>query len=422
MICLSADNKKWLALAMVFNAVVSRLGVSASHAKKLITITHYSLLITYLLLLSACGSSSSEEVTPQPDKPKEKPVLKIYLFAPESPIVTRASTGSVDASQAERAIHTIDIWVFEHESPNKKVSYIHLDDVSFSGQKEIAMELTDEFANLPKKPNVDIYVAANKESCGLTSLNENTTLAELKEICIGSSSFGTTSLSLVNTVPTEGLPMSGLLENQIISGIPPVYTAMSQNVKLVRAVSKVRFIFSMSNANPPTISDLSISLKANMIPKEEYLFLEGVYPTYKSRVKLTGENNYESEASLVTINNPVINKCADPASYAYTSETGQAYEDKMNAGITATHLSDFGTFYFRESDIKLEGTISYTLGTAPNATNKSKTFTMGAAGDFTRNHTWIVYGYFLGSGDLKLNVVDVKDWTSGSEDPKVYNW
>ena len=420
MICLSADNKKWLALAMVFNAVVSRLAVSASHAKKLITITHYSLLITYLLLLSSCGSSSSDEVTPQPDKPKEKPVLKIYLFAPESPIVTRASTGSVDASQAERAIHTIDIWVFEHELPNKKVSYIHLDDVSFSGQKEIAMELTDEFANLPKKPNVDIYVAANKESCGLTSLNENTTLAELKEICIGSSSFGTASP--FGSVPGTGLPMSGLLENQIISGIPPVYTAMNQNVKLVRAVSKVRFIFSMSNANPPTISDLSISLSANMIPKEEYLFLEGVYPTYKSRVKLTGENNYESEASLVTNNNPAINKCDDPASYAYTSETGQAYEDKMNAGITATHLSDFGTFYFRESDIKLEGTISYTLGTAPNATNKSKTFTMGTAGDFTRNHTWIVYGYFLGSGDLKLNVVDVKEWTSGSEDPKVYNW
>ena len=373
--------------------------------------------IMMLLLLTACGSSSSDEVTPQPEKPKEKPVLKIYLFAPESPIVTRASTGSVDASQAERAIHTIDIWVFEHESPNDKVSYIHLDDVSFSGQKEIAMELTDEFANLPKKPNVDIYVAANKESCALTGLDENTTLAQLKETCIGSSSFGTTSL--VNTVPTEGLPMSGLLENQIISGIPPVYTAMSQNVKLVRAVSKVRFIFSMSNANPPTISNLSISLSANMIPKEEYLFLEGVYPTHKSRVKLTGENDYESEASLVTDNNTVINQCDDPASYAYTSETGQAYEDKMNAGITANKLSDFGTFYFRESDKKLEGTISYTLG---NSTPKSKTFTMGAAGDFTRNHTWIVYGYFLGSGDLKLNVVDVKDWTSGSEDPKVYNW
>jgi hypothetical protein len=160
-----------------------------------------------------------------------------------------------------------------------------------------------------------------------------------------------------------------------------------------------------------------------MIPKEEYLFLEDVYPTAKSRVKLTGSNDYEAAATLVSgKGSNDINGCANPAGYAYTSETGQAYENKMNEGITANDLSDFGTFYLRESDIKLEGIISYTLGTAPNATNKSKTFTMGAAGDFTRNHTWIVYGYFLGSGDLKLNVVDVKEWTSGSEDPKVYNW
>ena len=383
-------------------------------------------ILMLLVLLTACGSSSTEDApqTPQtPQTPQEKPVLKIYLFAPETPIVTRASTGSVSASEEENRIHTIDVWVFETESPDKKVSYIHLDNVTFTGQKEIAMDITKEFANLPKKPNVDIYVAVNKESCGLgASLTENTTLAELKAACIGTDYFGVDPLKLKTAVPDEGLPMSGLLENQVISGIPPVYTAMAQNVKLVRAVSKVRFIFSMSNANPPTISNLSISLSANMIPKEEYLFLEGVYPTYKSRVKLTGENNYESEASLVTNNNTVINKCDDPASYAYTSETGQAYEDKMNAGITATHLSDFGTFYLRESDKKLEGTISYTLGTAPNTKNKSKTFTMGAAGDFTRNHTWIVYGYFLGSGDLKLNVVDVKDWTTDSENPEVYNW
>lgn len=379
-------------------------------------------MLMLLMLLTACGSSSTEDApqTPQtPQTPLEKPVLKIYLFAPETPIVTRASTGSVSASEEENRIHTIDVWVFETESPDKKVSYIHLDNVTFTGQKEIAMDITKEFADLPKKPNVDIYVAVNKESCGLNALGENTTLAQLKAACIGSSYFGTTSpVSTVST--TEGLPMSGLLENQVISGIPPVYTAMAQNVKLVRAVSKVRFIFSMSNANPPTISNLSISLSDNMIPKEEYLYLEDVYPTAKSRVKLTGSDDYEAAATLVSgKGSNDINGCANPAGFAYTSETGQAYEDKMNAGITANHLSDFGTFYLRESDKKLEGTISYTLG---NSTPKSKTFTMGAAGDFTRNHTWIVYGYFLGSGDLKLNVVDVKDWTSGSEDPKVYNW
>lgn len=383
-------------------------------------------MLMLLLLLTACGSSSTED-EPQPQKPKEKPVLKIYLFAPESPIVTRADIGNVDASEAENAIHTIDVWVFEHEAPYKKVSYIHLNDVSFTGQKEIAMDISDEFANLPKKPNVDIYVAANKESCGLgETLGENTALAQLKDAYIGRESFGIDPLT--STVPDKkGLPMSGLLENQIISGIPPVYTAMAQNVKLVRSVSKIRFIFSQSSSGAPDITNLSISLNANVLPQEEYLFLEGVYPTYKSRVKSTGDNDYEGLATLVQGTEnvaPVINSCANPAGYAYTSETGQAYETKINEGLkiqdgkSSADLSELGRFYFRESHRQLAGTIRYTIGSE----NKSKPFAMAGAGDFTRNHTWIVYGYFLGSGDLKLNMVDVKDWSSGGENPDLYNW
>ena len=384
-------------------------------------------MLMLLLILTACGSSSTEDEL-QPQKPKEKPVLKIYLFAPESPIVTRADIGSVDASEAENAIHTIDVWVFEHEAPYKKVSYIHLNDVSFTGQKEIAMDISDDFANLPKKPNVDIYVAVNKESCGLhtgvNALTENTTLAQLKAAYIGSESFGVSSLQ--SDVPATGLPMSGLLENQIISGIPPVYTAMAQNVKLVRSVSKIRFIFSQSSSGAPEITNLSISLNANVLPQEEFLFLEGVYPTYKSHVKSTGDNDYEAEVTLVSGKNNTdhINKCDNPAGYAYTSETGQAYETKINEGLKiqddqkSADLSELGRFYFRESHRQLAGTIRYTIGSE----NKSKPFAMAGAGDFTRNHTWIVYGYFLGSGDLKLNLVDVKDWSSGSENPDLYNW
>lgn len=389
-------------------------------------------MLMLLLLLTACSSSSTNE---EPQKPKEKPVLKIYLFAPESPIVTRANTGSVNASEAEKEIHTIDVWVFEHEEPHNKVSYIHLNDVSFSGQKEIAMEVSDQFANLPKKPNVDIYVAVNKESCGLATgehaIGENTTLAQLKDAYIGSAYFGVSTLQ--SAVPDAGLPMSGLLENQIVSGIPPIYTAMAQNVKLVRAVSKLQFIFSKSSTGAPTITNLSISLNANVLPQEEYLFLEGVYPTYKSRVKSTGDNDYEAATTLVQGEAnvaPEINSCANPASYAYTSETGQAYETKINNGLTdpdddgpqTPDLSQLGLFYFRESHRKLTGTISYKLGTGESATPKSVDFEMAGAGDFTRNHTWIVYGYFLGSGELKLNVVDVKNWTSGGENPEIYNW
>ena len=369
--------------------------------------------ILMLLLMAGCSSSSDDEA----GKPKVKPKLMIYLFAPESPIITRASIGYVNASEAEKEIHTIDVWVFEHLAPNDKVSYIHLDNLSFNGQKEIAMEVSDEFADLPKKPNVDIYVIANKESCGLTALNEATTLAELKEVCIHNGSFGVDPLT--TSVPSTGLPMSGFLENQIVSGIPPVYTAMAQNVKLVRAVSKIRFVFSKSSANPPEISNLSISLKENMLPKQEYIFLEDVYPDAKVHIKKTGADDYEAQQTLVSgVSGTNIDDCENPVSYAYTSETGQAYETKINDGITAGDLSEIGTFYFRESDMKLEGTISYTVGTTP----KSADFKMASTGDFTRNHTWIVYGYFLGSGELVLNGADVKAWTDDNGNPKVHNW
>jgi len=376
-----------------------------------------------LLLLSACSSSTDDDGI-------EKPMLKIYLFAPESPIVTRAFNGYVDASEAEKAIHTIDVWVFQHEAPNDKVSYIHLDDLSFTGQREISMEISDDFANMPKKPNVDIYVVANKESMTGTELNENTTLAQLKEKCIGSSAFGTTSP--VSIVPATGLPMSGLLENQVITGIPPVYTAKANYVKLVRAVSKVRFILSKSNANPPfrapTVSDLSIQLNDNMLPKEEYVFLEGTYPENKCHVKTDA---YEAAVTLVSdLGIGAINGCDNPLYYDYGSQTGQEYENLINSGLVDPDgegeqhpaLSQVGLFYFHESDKQLEGKIEYKLGTAPNIVDRSVSFSMGAEGDFTRNHTWIVYGYFLGSGELKLNVVDIKNWTTGSEDLKVYNW
>ena len=377
--------------------------------------------ILMLLLLTACSSSSDDE----PQQQNEKPMLKILLFAPESPIVTRGSIGDVDAlSQEERLIYSIDVWVFEHLSPDKKVGYIHQEGLSFDGQREISMEISDDFANLTNKPNVDIYVVANKESLAIgSSLGKETTMEQLKAACIGSADFGVSTTPL-SVVPATGLPMSGLLENQKVLGIPPVYTAKANNVRLVRAVSKIRFAFSKSAppAVAPTISDLSVFLKDNMLPNNEYIFLEGRYPTYTSHMVTTGDNAYNQNPvtffSGEAIND--INGCANPADYAYTTQTGQAYETLIQEGIDNNELKGFGPFYLHESDKKLKGTISYCIGSATTPTVRE--FEMGAAGDFTRNHTWIVYGYFLGSGELKLKVVDVKGWDLDREDPKVYNW
>ena len=198
---------------------------------------------------------------------------------------------------------------------------------------------------------------------------------------------------------------------------------------MVRAVSKIRFILTKSKNNPPTISNLSIKLKANMIPNAEYLFLNGIYPDQKIRIKIVDDSDYEPEATLLpVIASPTIYSCETPTDYAYTTETGQNYENKINNGLKdpdgpdEPDLTQVGVFYLRESDKKLEGTISYTVVTEAGNKDKTASFMMDTAGDFLRNHTWIVYGYFLGSGDLKLNIVDVKGWTDDSDTPEVYNW
>ena len=386
-------------------------------------------MLMLLLVLTACGSESGDGV----QQPKEKPVLKIYLFAPESPIITRAENGWVSPSADEKRISTLDVWVFENNTSNL-LSYIHLANLVFDGSKEVSMEISDAFANNVNKPNVDIYVVANVASsnCGLSlgrsSTPDELTAALIEHKSVGGDFFGLTSP--VTSVPVEGLPMSGFLLGQEITGTAPVFSAnKTKNVKLVRAVSKVRFVFSKSTA-APVISDLSIKLNNGVLPSKEYLFLKGEYPTEKIHLEETP--NYESEAVIVSgVSGDDINSCADPASYIFTTETGQQYENIIDAGLveqtieTVTRpaeLSEVRRFYLRESDKQLRGTISYTMGTGENATPKSADFVMNAPGDFTRNHTWIVYGYFLGSGELILNAVALKDWEDNPESDNIYNW
>lgn len=385
-------------------------------------------MMMLLLMLTACSSSSTDE---EPQKPKEKPVLKVYLFAPESPIVTRAEN-YVDPSADEKRINTLDVWVFENNDEHTLVSYIHLANLTFDGQKEISMEISDDFANNPNKPNVDIYVVANvtNSNCGLT-LNRDVGYAVLKDKLITENFFGLTSP--FTSVPVGGLPMSGFLEDQAVSGTAPVFSAKTKNVQLVRAVSKMRFVFSKSTA-APAISDINISLDNGVLPTKEYLFLKGEYPSEK--IHLEDNPTYEASGTesgfqiVSGVSGEDINSCADPASYIYTTETGQAYEDKINAGLTEqtvegvtkpAELSEVGRFYLRESDKQLKGTIKYTIG----ETEKSASFEMDvdeAGNYFTRNHTWIIYGYFLGSGTLMLNVALPKDWEEDPENDEVYNW
>ena len=103
--------------------------------------------------------------------------------------------------------------------------------------------------------------------------------------------------------------MSGKLTNQTVSGSKPVLTlGTSQNmakVKLARAVSKARFIFSCST-DFDGLKITQVTFDANMIPTEEYLFLNTDYTDDGNYIKIGGDYNTGVTPSLFSIDETTI--------------------------------------------------------------------------------------------------------------------
>ena len=401
-------------------------------------------MLMLLLLLTACSSDD--------DTQNDNPVLKIYVYSPDHPIVTRVDNPDPDVNPLAREseINSLQVWVFEHYKPSdpnyekrngKFVGYISTDgnDISSeTNQGTLLMNVTDPYF-IQNKPNVDVYVAANVKdgNCGLT-LSESYTRAQLIDAKIGETKFGIKSVaSVVKAVPTDGLPMSGVLIDQPVSGTAPVFGVGPEGnlakVKLVRAVSKIHFVFCCIK-DGVTHKVNSISLDGTKIYKNEYLFLDDEYlatggPGYRYNVDDTSKSPYVGDTKAImntpTTIAPMTSKDKDPSYYEWTNQTGQAYETLIADGITAGDLNDLGTYYLHESDLQVEGTITYQLDDDPE---KSATFKIGKQleflpGDFGRNHTWIVYAYFNYAKGLEVVTVKVNDWEE--RDPEthdVYNW
>lgn len=394
--------------------------------------------ILMLLLLTACSKSSSEGGD-EPDS--TKPVLKIYVFAPDRPVVTRADNGDVEASALENKINNLHVWVYK-TGTDELIGHISLNNVELSqAGTEVSMELNDDYANSETKENVDVYVAANvaNTNCGF-SLDASSKSTQLQAALIKEDYFGVTNL--IKTVPSDGLPMSGVMKNKPVKGASPVYQVREEdgnklaNVRLVRAVSKIRFVACMSSTNPDIVTINSIKLNGGVLPKEEYLFLDDAYDlaaTTKWNVKNdTPATDYVDATELVSSVTEIA-KNTSPASYSWDgSMSGQAYEEKIQKGIDKGELTELGTFYLRESDKALVGTIDYTIkhkknpvdeNEVPTTIQNTPSFSMKADGDFSRNHTWIVYSYFISSGDLIMGMVEVSDWSSSENASQiVYNW
>ena len=371
-----------------------------------------------IVLFSACSSSSVEEgVTHQQAK------LAIYVYAPEQAAAkknappTRGDVGEVDAITNEGTIKSLHIWIYEQETGNY-VGYFSTEDVSALNQGQgtiYQIPVSDDFAS--KKPRVNVYVMANVTSanCGIGTLNKETTRAALLEGAkITGGPTGHFGLEQnTRTVPDDGLPFAGILTGQTVVGDAPTLrvgtlSAVS-TVQLTRAVSKLRFVFAKTTGQP-TVNITSIKMNIGMIPDVEYLFQTPLSMTYNTEAK---------ELLLTPISD--IAQTADPTQYLYLGQNAQEYENLINtaANKQPKEVTVEGPIYLRESDKQLAGTITYTIG---DGDPQTADFAMQQAGDFKRNHTWIVYAYYAGAGKLQVQSLYVKEWSTKEMNHQVYNW
>lgn len=360
-----------------------------------------------MLLLTACSSSDTTE-EPQPVQ-SQPTMLTIYVYSPEHPLMTRADVGSVNASEAENKVTSLQLWIYD--TSGNKVGYLNTTETATlnSGAGAVyQIPVSDEFAQ--NKPNVDVYVLANvtPDNCGISAPFAESTSRDalLDDAKIASTKFGLTPLT--TAVPGDGLPMAGKLLNQPVVGDAPVLRiGTNSNIAtapLTRAVSKLRFFFANTTGSP-TLSITGITLKEQTIPNEEYMFPQNQALTYNS-----------DNVGLLQNGIDEVNYMEKPADYAYNGQTAQEYETLM----TGAGLSEVGPFYLRESGKMVEGTITYRIEGI--ADTQSATFKMKELGDFLRNHSWIVYAYYEGLSGLQVVTVDVTPWKDKSENHEVYNW
>lgn len=376
------------------------------------------------VLCAACSSSDDAEENGASGVSHKQAKLAIYVYAPEQTSAkkhtapTRANESEVDAITDEGTIDSLQIWIYESESGNY-VGYFSTKDVAALNEGQgstYQIPVSDAFA--AAKPDVNVYVMANvtNANCGIGTLNKETTRAQLLDGAKIEGHFGLGNL--VKTVPTDGLPFAGMLTGQTVVGDAPTLRVGTLNevstVQLTRAVSKMRFVFAKTTGEAK-VSITSIKINEQMIPEVEYLFKAPTSMTY---------NTTAAELLSTTISD--IAETADPTKYIYTNQTAQEYENLIDAAANKQdpekpEVTVYGPIYLRESDKQLKGTITYTIGEG-NPEPQTVDFAMQQAGDFSRNHTWIVYAYYAGSGNLQVQSLYVKEWSTKEFNHELYNW
>lgn len=354
-------------------------------------------VLSALLLAGACSRL---------DEPKA--ALNIYVRLPEE-MTTKAVTDWSTLFTRETRINDLKIWVFLNEATDaslpagKLLGYLEPKQLNVVSGKVQKFTIPLDKNDAAKIKKVDVYVLANNSSFQLDALDANASRADLDALVLSGTQFGITA----NNNPTnlgvtdsKGLPYTAVGKGLTLSGSATNLSVENETLQLVRAVSKIQFVFSQimlaSGDKPVPFSITGLELNSGQIPVQEYLFKEST-ASYKIGNSYVNQTLFfpdlPSKSDIVGNTNP--------SSYAFDSsnETSQEYQDRIFEALLEGKLTGYAPCYLRESDNALKGKISYTLGN----TAKELEFSMSANDKFTRNSCWVLY-FYINNNSLSLSV------------------
>ena len=351
-----------------------------------------------LLLLAAVLPGCRRDPLPE-DGPQAKPEeMGIYISCPGVPR-TRGNQGDSPAREEEYKVHTLQVWVFTSED-HELLHYLSLageDQLPAPGQtRRYAIPVESEFARRNPLPRIDVFALANAASVGC-SLDENSDWDTVNDTDFTSDSyFGLGEERTTSVNPETGLPMTGVRRNMSVTPSEDGIVLNAEKiVDVVRIVSKIRYVFCrLKDDEDPQgekVSIQNITLNGDQIPISEYLFTT----TEPYRIG----NQYDSR-SVVTPGPSPIAPNENPEKLVFAGQNAAAYEQLLDDAVADGKLTEGGVMYFRESDKALTGTITFTT----DGEQRTRVFSMAAPGDFARNHSWTLYGYFITGRKLELSI------------------
>ena len=367
------------------------------------------MLLSLTSLLTACRRESRALSA----ETEEDPTIGIAIEFPSvEPSPTRGDAGLLPATALENALHTMTLWVFRSDNHTPVASReLNEDDFPVSGGvRRYTLPVDKSFVG--EKPDVDVFVLANAGAIG-GGLDEHSTWDELNDAFFGDSDsapyYGFGLAHPVHEVDADlGLPMSGCGKNLSVEGEEPVLRV--KTVKIVRAVSRLRFVFckTRTEGEDEDVVDIQkIVLGGYQFPLEEYVFTTG-----KSGVVIDplveATQNYDPTSYIIDGHFDIADNDT-PENLIYVNQDPLTYERILSDAVENGTLTDLGYTYLRETDKRLAGYIQYTV----NGTTRIREFNMISTGDFARNHTWTVFGYFLSGRNLQL-ALNVLPWDYNS--------